>query len=138
LLVGIHFLFYPPGVKRVDRRIQSFPIGARISIFRAGGAYKVRQEALELISNAKETSPEYSKWPKSLRSLGAMSLKVDKNAQMLDVEIPRRRWFFWGDQFGYLITDKGAQEPVIVDNPPVVNGHRLWKITDGIYLYQTW
>ena len=27
---------------------------------------------------------------------------------------------------------------VINNDPPVVRGHRLWKIADGIYLYEKW
>lgn len=138
LLAVINHILYPAGLTRTDRRIDSFQLGARYRLVWAGGASKVRQEALALLAATSEVNPAKSKWPNSIRALCASSVKVDKKAQLVDVEIPRLRFFVWGDQFGYLITKANAGKPVIVDEPPIVYGHRLWKIADGIYLYEKW
>lgn len=138
LLAAINHVLYPAGLTFTDRRVDSFQLGARYRVIWAGGASKVRQEALALLAATSEVHPTRSEWPDSIRALCASGVKVDKKAQLVDVEIPRRRFFVWGDQFGYLITEANAEEPVIVDEPPVVYGHRLWKIADGIYLYEKW
>ena len=133
LVVLNHFLF-PAGRRRVDY----FQLGARYRIAWVGGAFKLRQEALTLLDETPVGSLPISKWPDSIRGLRASAVKVDKDNGIVDVEIPRRRWFFWGDQLGYLITGANAPEPVIINDPRIASGHRLWKITDGIYLYQKW
>ena len=135
LAVTNHFL-YPPDLSRVNRRVDSFKLGARYRVQRAGGASKVRQEALTLLAETSGVSLPRSKWPDSIHALGANAVKIDKKTGLVDVEIPRRRFFFWGDQFGYLITDTNAIKPVIINDPR--SGHRLWKISDGIYLYEKW
>ena len=137
LPVSNHFL-YPPGLTRVDRRVDSFKLGARYRVGWAGGASEVRKEALTLLAETSEVSPSRSEWPDSIRTLRASAVTVDKKTGLVDVEIPRRRCFFWGDQFGYLITDANATEPIIINDPPPVRGHRLWRISDGIYLYEKW
>lgn len=138
LVAAIDHVFYPSDLTRTDRRIDSFKLGARYRVRWAGGASRVRQEALDLLSATSQESPSRSEWPDSIRALCASAVTVDKKTGQVDVEIPRRRFFFWGDQFGYLITDANATEPVIINDPPVVHGHRLWKISDGIYLYEKW
>jgi hypothetical protein len=137
LAVSNHFL-YPSDLSRVSRRIDSFKLGARYRVRWAGGASKVRQEALALLAEPSGVPLPRSKWPDSILALCASAVTVDKKNGIIDIEIPRRRFFFWGDQFGYLITDINAPEPVISNNPPNIYGHRLWKISDGIYLYEKW
>jgi hypothetical protein len=134
LLVVLNYFLWPTGRSRVD----SFQLGARYRIAWVGGASKVRQEALTLLDETPEISIPRPKWPDSIHALRASDVQVDKDKGIVDVEIPRRRWFFWGDQLGYLITDANATAPVIIDDPRIANGHRLWKISEGIYLYQKW
>jgi len=134
LLAVLNHFLCPAGRIRVDY----FQLGARYRIAWAGGASKVRQEALILLDEPPGIPLSSSKWPDSIRALRASAVKVDKDNKIVDVEIPRRRWFFWGDQLGYLITDVNAPQPIIINDPRIASGHRLWKITDGIYLYQKW
>ena len=134
LLVILNHFLCPAGRRRVDY----FQLGAQYRIAWVGGASKVRQEAITLLDEASGISLLKSKWPDSIRGLCASDVKIDKDSKIVDIEIPRRRWFFWGDQLGYLITDVNAPEPVIINDPRIASGHRLWKITDGIYLYQKW
>lgn len=136
LLISLYLLLYPAGVTRADKRIDSFQLGARAAVKRAGGAAKVRQEALALLASSSETSLARSEWPDSFCQLHAERVTVDREAQRVDVYIPRRPC--WGEQFGYLITEQDAKEPIIVDDPPLARGHRLWRVADGIYLYHTW
>jgi len=134
LLAVLNHFLWPTGRSRVN----SFQLGARYRISWAGGASKIRQEVLTLLDETSGVSIPRSEWPDSIRALRASAVKVDKDKGIVDVEIPRRRWFFWGDQLGYLITDANAPEPVIINDPRIASGHRLWKISDGIYLYQKW
>jgi len=126
----------PVDITWTDRRVDSFQLGARYRVNWAGGAIKVRQEALALLVNTTYVSPPKAEWPESMRELHASAVKINKDARLVDVEIPRRPC--WGNQFGYLITDANGAEPVIVNDPPVIQGHDMWKIADGIYLYETW
>jgi len=126
----------PADMTWTDRRVASFQLGARYRVNWAGGATKVRQEALALLAKSPFVSPPKSKWPESIRALRASAVKVNKDTKLVDVEIPRRPC--WGNQFGYLITDANAAVPVIVNDPPVIQGHDMWKIADGIYLYEAW
>lgn len=137
-LTVTNYFLYPPDLTRVSRRVDSFKLGARYRVQWAGGSSKVRQEALTLLDEPSGVSLPRSKWPESVRGLGASDVITDNKNGIVDVEIPQRRFFFWGDQFGYLITDANAPEPVIVNNPPNIYGHRLWKISEGIYLYEKW
>jgi len=134
LLAVLNRFLFPTSRRRVDY----FQLGARYRIAWVGGASKVRQEALTLLDEPSGVPLPSSKWPDSICALRASDVKVDKDKGIIDIEIPRRRWFFWGDQLGYLITDANAPEPVIINDPRIASGHRLWKITEGIYLYQKW
>jgi hypothetical protein len=133
-----NYFLYPSDMNRVCRRVDSFKLGAKYRIRWAGGASKVRQEAITLLAEPSGVSLPRPKWPDSILGLRASAVTVDKKEGIVDVEIPRRRFFFWGDQFGYLITDANAPEPVIINDPRIASGHRLWKISEGIYLYEKW
>lgn len=138
LIVAADRILRPADLTWTDRRVASFQLGAQYRVDWAGGPAKVRQESLALLAKTAYVSVPKSEWPESIRALRGSSVKINKSARLVDVEIPRRRCFFWGDQFGYLITDANAPEPVIVNDPPVIRGHNLWRIADGIYLYETW
>ena len=138
LMIVTYKVLYPNNQSYGRRRVDSFQLGARYRVRWVGGASKVRQETLTLLDETSGVSIPRSKWPDSIRALRASDVTVDKKTGIVDVEIPRRRFFFWGDQFGYLITDANAPVPVIIDDPRIANGHRLWKISDGIYLYEKW
>jgi hypothetical protein len=131
LLIGI-------GVTQTQRRIESFKLGAQTRVIWAGGPSKVRQEAIALLATTSDLSPPPPQWPPSLQALGAVYIELDKNAQVVDVKIPPQRFMYMvGDQFGYLIMDPEAKAPISTDHYEE-DGKRIWKIADGIYLYEIW
>jgi len=124
-----------PGLTYTNRRISSFKIGGWTRMMWAGGPSKVRGDALELIDASSDEAPPESEWPASIRALGAIRIEVDRKSRALDVAIPPATPY--SDQFGFLIQDVESPVPRIVDGP-LGGGHRIWKLADGIYLYEEW
>jgi hypothetical protein len=93
LLTAINYALYPSDTSRIDRRIDSFHLGAGYRVKWAGGATKLRNEALDMLFEASEVSPLRSMWPDSVRALRPNAVRIDKKNQLIDVEIPRRRFF---------------------------------------------
>ncbi|MFC1974894.1 hypothetical protein ACFLXQ_00680 [Chloroflexota bacterium] len=135
LLLCAWYLLYPPGVTDTDIRINSFQLGAQTRVLWAGGSSKVRQGAVDLLENRSLTVPSQSEWPRSIRALGGIRLQFTGN-QTVKVILPKRRFFFDGDEFGYFIMVDDGAEPYIRGSHG--GGYRLWKISDGIYLYEVW
>lgn len=124
-----------PGLTYTDRRVNSFKIGGWTRVVWAGGPSKVREEALELIDTSSDAEPPESKWPASIRALGAIRVRVNKESRTLDVAIPTATPY--SDQFGFLIRDAESPVPKIAEGP-YGGGHRIWQLADGIYLYEKW
>jgi hypothetical protein len=142
LLTSLYVLYYPAGIDWPQRRVDSFQLGARWAVKRAGGPAKLRQDALSLLVTAPDMAPQLlqptpslspSRWPKSFRALHAMTAKVDRDPACIDIVITPRSCF--ADTFGYVIASEDAPEPD-VRRLHGRQGHRLWKIDDGIYLYE--
>jgi hypothetical protein len=133
LLCGV---IYPIGTIPTDGRISSYAIGGQMRVMWAGGASQVRNEALDFIDTTTHSNPPSSEWPVSIRALGAVFVKVDKNSRTVNVCLPRVDVF--ANQFGFLIRDAGASIPDINRYVGKIDGYRLWKLADGIYLYEIW
>jgi len=136
MLMCISYLLYPTGVTRTHRRIDSFQLGAQTRVMWAGGPSKIREDAFTLLTTAPEASPPPSEWPDSINALGASYVEINKKERVIQVQIPRRHAFY-ADQFGYLILDKNAIGSPSMDLLEQY-GNRIWKIADGIYLYERW
>lgn len=130
-------VMYPPGITTTDRRISSFAIGGWMRVMWAGGPSKVRNDALNLVDATSYSVPPKSEWPASIRALGATYVEVHKGSRTANVYIPRQNVFF-ADQFGFLIRDAGAPAPDVNHYADAINGYRLWKLADGVYLYEIW
>jgi hypothetical protein len=142
--VGTYVILYPSGMDRVQKRVDSFQLGARWAVKRAGGATKVREDALVLLASTPDAarppfqaldSTPSATWPKSFHALHAIRIEVNEVTPYVDVVILPTSCF--ADTFGYIIMSEDATEPDI-KNLHDRQGHRLWKIADGIYLYEEW
>ncbi|MDY7041454.1 MAG: hypothetical protein SVX38_11380 [Chloroflexota bacterium] len=126
---------YPPGVTYSDRRVSSFKMGGWTRVMWAGGPSKMRREALELIDTSSGTSSPEPEWPASIKALGAIHVRVDREARIVDVAIPPSTPY--SDQFGFLIQDVDTPTPTVVGGSEG-DEYRIWQLADGIYLYEEW
>jgi hypothetical protein len=133
VILGLYPILYPAGVSRPEKRIDSCQLGARMALRRAGGPAKVREEALTLLATG--LNGTRLSWREPFRGLRAVQVEANQKARWVEVKIPQRRFIFWGDQFGYLILGRDANEPVMA-NLHDGRTYRLWKIDEGIYLYE--
>jgi hypothetical protein len=121
-------LMWSIAIPNVTMRIRCFPVGGWTRIMWAGGASKVRREALHLLDTASHGATSRSEWPDSFKALGAVGVMVDKETYTVNVSIYRQDHF--ADQFGFLIQKEDA--PI----PKIAHEHRIWKLANGIYFYE--
>jgi hypothetical protein len=131
LMGGIYQVVGPGDISPIMVRTNAHALGARTRIKWAGGAAKVRQEALALLTETKPTdvSPrDRTLWPESLRQLRGFTLSAD--AGRVAVSLQKR--FRLDDFFIYIICADAA-DPFVGKSYPDAP-LRYWRIAEGIYL----
>ena len=119
----------------VDQRVSFFAVGGQTRILRAGGAERVRNDALLLLDEKTDDEGFVSSasWSSSIKALRAYAIRIDKTTQSVIIYIPRANTFD-PDQFVYLITDNKKPTPSVLQT----DGYRYWELDEGVYFFQTW
>ena len=133
ILLALWLFSYDADTTWTDKRVSAFPIGGQLRVAWAGGANRVREDGLKLLDYSQDATLPRAELPISIRRLGATSVQVHKNEGIVKVFTLRR--LSLDDEFGFFIQDVSAQAPESVDE---TGGHRIWKLAEGIYLYENW
>lgn len=128
--LSVWWVSYPVNTTGTDRRIDAFSLGGWTRLILAGGPVRVQQEALDFLDAASSPTPPISECPSSLQALGISSVQIDKVLGTMKAYIHSRGTY--SDQFGYIIQATNA--PV----PQIFREHRIWKLANGIYLFEVW
>jgi len=115
----------------------AFLFGAKTRLFEAGGAEKVKTEALTFLAQQLDEDGYATSELRggALKRMGVWSIKVDKEYQSVAVFIRAGNFMYDFDEWGYLFTDDKIPNIDFLK----IDGYGLvityWKLTDGIYFF---